>query len=438
MFAFSGAMLMIVITIVVEETIFAVLGCVGFAVLSCFSLRLYPLDPRVWFATLGGLYAFSYPIQTVLGIESGQLDAKAAAISAIFFLSVLGAMWLSAGVTSTPLKKRPNQRVAHSSAIKIVVLPLVLLAGSYVVVDSTLINLVGVSSKRDLWEISVGLPFSGFMAHVLLLTGACWILAVKEKSSAFLVALFVGMVAVYAWSSTGERDVLLKWVLMATFAWVARQWISVKLVVILGLCMVVVSPIMKDLGLIFGGSAIEFQRTQRLHHYVLGGEWASAGSNLEIILRNPALYEGLQLERFVADFARGFAPSGLFHGINTSSWYTEFYTPQVTGRDIPGIGFSLVAAMWIYGGVAGVISGGLIYGLVSWWLFRLSGKGALYMAAYFLYIPLSLWSIRGDMSFWLSAIFKQVFFPSLALMIVAWFLLAVSGGDQRVRPLRSR
>lgn len=415
---------MLGLSVLLGEPVFSVIGGLGLVVITVSTLRLYPLDPRVWFATLGGLYTFAYPLLTVLGFESGQFDAKAAAIAGVFFISVLTTMWVSSVAFRDPQSFGHRELPASGRALKLVAMPVLVAVAGYVVADATLIYSAGAESKRDLWDLDVGLPLSGLLSHVFLLLGAALVLVSKTRTRVVLVVALVASVVVYFWGATGERDVVFKWVLMALFAGVLRSWVSVRWVVIIGVLAVILGPITKDLGLFIGGGEIEFVRTKQLHVYILDQEWSAAGRNLEVILRDPALYEGKGMERFVEDFSRGLMPGALYSGVNTSSWYTESYTPFVTGREVPGIGFSMVGALWIYSGFLAVVLGGVVYGAVSWWFYRQVRKGALYASGYLLYVPLALWSLRGDISFWISSLIKQIFLPLLVLFLISLFLSA--------------
>lgn len=424
--SFVSAIVMIGISLASSNVLFSLLGSGLTALVSSILLKFNPLDPRVWFSTLGWLYLFAFSVQVTLGFDIGVLIVKTSAITSLFFLCALGAMWIGSAASKKSIATMTDRRKLAKGVVSIVALPVLISLSGALIVHAHFISLAGVTSKRELWEVDAGLPLAGLMSHILLLLGSWLILTSRNRVRAFWITVLVGTVAVYVWGFTGERDVVFKWTLIATFAWFLKDWINVRLILVIGFLMIAVAPIMKDLGVAFSGGDFELARTFNLYQNVLGGEWSAAGSNLDTILRNPSLYENLSLDRFLADLSRGVMPSGFFYGVNTSSWYTQSYTPVVTGRTIPGIGFSLVAACWMYASLIGVIIGGVVFGAVSWWFYRWSVRTPLYASAYFLYVPLALWSLRGDLSFWLSSIIKQVFLPAFLLLVVASFISQTS------------
>lgn len=419
-----------------SESGFSILLVALLPILSITFADYDPIDPRVWFPIFGGLYSFSFFVLHLFGVLVANDFGSGVFLGHIFLTSTIIAMW----ILSTLRPKRPLSFTLSESAIafpRLFIRLCVLLSFGlwlYVAADATLLSQVSAGGKRALKELGVGLPgvntaltWATFFYVILL-----WTFWTDARRRSLLIAL-VGLFVLYYWMGTGERDAILRWFMITAFLALYHKSVSLKFIYSAGALTLVLLPVMKDLGVLLVSDDVDFQRSKDLLVWIFRLEWRGAGENFDTLLVQENLYSGKGLELFMSDVVRGFLPGSLFSGSNTSGWYYQEYTPVVIGRTVNGLGFSYAGGWYIYANTLGVILGGCFFGVVCWCFFIASRKNLLVNSAYVIFVPMAIWSLRGDLSSFLSILTKQSLLPTLFAALVLISLKALAGqGSNRV------
>ncbi len=152
---------------------------------------------------------------------------------------------------------------------------------------------------------------------------------------------------------------------------------------------------------------------------VLGSEFRSASENLGFLLealreRSDIMWNQTSVGELMTPFYPGFLldrediPS-------LSSWFTREFFPR-TYETGGGVGFSLVAQGYLDFGWAGVVWLFLLVGLLIRLMYAVSGSSIAGRAAYAMFIPIALYSIRQSTAPLISQSLKHV----LLTLILVW------------------
>lgn len=405
-----------------------VVGLIGLTSMSAASWS--PLDPRVWFSVFGWLYCFSFLLWGLLtGTEVSEFDSVFM-LGLVFYLASLSALWLFSMLAplgrQLPTQMSMKRLTAPGHLLLFSVLAVLL---AYATTDGILIMQTGISDKRVINHGDFGLPAAKTIVNWALIVFSFIIISSRNKKKSFWLAIIVGCFAFSYWGMTGQRDVIYKFVLVLSFSLIASSQLRLKWVYLSGVIAVLSVTLTKDLGVAFIERDFSANRVLEGYVGVLGQEWSAAGRNMSLLLQNKDFYEGAGLERLSADIGRGMLPGVFLEVNNTNTWYFAEYLPATTGRQEPGLGFSLHGAFYVYGGVAGVFIGSLVLGALYWISFRAAFKNTLWMSGYIMIVSLSIWALRGDVSYVISSYLKQAF----PILMVLWFFSKIPGVFGRVR-----
>lgn|GEM_PF-4821926 len=154
----------------------------------------------------------------------------------------------------------------------------------------------------------------------------------------------------------------------------------------------------------------------------LAGEPRSAAQNFNTMIGY--IYEKGYLGggAFFNDFMSIFIFKSIFYFENSLNWFNGFFYPELVSSG-GGVGYSLIANIYSYQGVAWVLGFFFIFVLLLLMLRRLSFTSPYILFFYFSCIPIVIYSMRGDISILFGLVLRNVF-PVFAL----WMSCFLFGG----------
>jgi hypothetical protein len=148
---------------------------------------------------------------------------------------------------------------------------------------------------------------------------------------------------------------------------------------------------------------------------LFSGEFLSASRNLETVLNSSSdKVEGLRL--YAQDIINVF-PSILVEASNGVTWFNKkFYAGQFLRGE--GEGFGVTAEAIVSLGYLGVPVVFCVLGVLFWKSYAVSFRSKIFLASYSLYIPYTLYAIRGDLSYFFSPLLNHIAIPVFLLVCV--------------------
>lgn len=148
---------------------------------------------------------------------------------------------------------------------------------------------------------------------------------------------------------------------------------------------------------------------------VFGGEFATSTNNFETLLENRGIWEFENGEGFIRDVAHSIIPSFLYHVDTASQWYNKKFNLRFS--DGYGAGFSLLAEGYLQWGYFGVFFISVFLMIIIHALYFFSNRTIYGLASYIFMVSLIAYAMRGDMSFVISPLIKQVLFSYVIIRI---------------------
>ncbi|WP_369048784.1 O-antigen polymerase [Tenacibaculum sp. UWU-22] len=213
----------------------------------------------------------------------------------------------------------------------------------------------------------------------------------------------------------GERDVLLTIVLilMLIFYFIKKPS-KIRVIVYLGVAIFLI-PITSQLKAIFTRNTKP--NSENVFIRIFSGEFLSSGRNYETILKYSNAWDYFYGESLLNDIKRSIVPPFIYEFKNSVHWFnSNFFT---NGFNLGyGIGFSYLAEGYINFGYFGIILWYFFLMIVVTYLYNSSYKSILGLAIYLLMLPNLIYLQRGDFSYLVSPLFKQVLFFYILLTLI--------------------
>lgn len=240
----------------------------------------------------------------------------------------------------------------------------------------------------------------------------------KEKfdKKFILFQLFIALVVIFI---AGERDFFMRLILilLIMYSLLIRKIPGIKLM-IYGFIGMISLSIFQNLKNIFLKKQIESVGSSNVLESILGGEFASAGRNLQILVQNGMDSIFINNNTFFTDIKFTFTNLPFINGdvVTPTSWFNNtFYFDYVQRGG--GKGFSLIGEGYINGGYLGVAVWFIILALIVRYVYKKSTRNYVWFVAYLLIIPLSIYCLRADFAIYFSHILKYIVIP-LSILIV--------------------
>lgn len=345
--------------------------------------------PYVWYLGAHTLYHTAYPILYFLNLRtnrgySGE-PLLMAAVAALVFVMVIPGNHNSGEIISKPSGySAMNRKLLHTLTIVITV-------------SAFAIKALGYANKKEVYSSSSF--FSAVLSIVLIYINvftieSCFSLCVGDKIDKPLTAeILIATLSITLF--TGERDLLLRLLLVLILMFFYFGKISKKSLTILLIGFVFLIPLSWQFKYYFlSGQITERDYSNGLESIIynfLSGEFESASRNLQNLVNNKEITYGIMGGKtFISDITRvvGYAP------YSSLRWHqSTFYANSSTGQ-----GFTLIGEGYINFGYWGIVIVYLIVGLILRYLYLNCRNNIYTLFMYINSIPIFIYANRADLS----------------------------------------
>lgn len=366
------------------------------------------LHPYFWFSGFFCLYSIAYPLMRANGYGSVSYTKEVMVLQLVALFTLL--------VVVTPeshLKLEQIDTTKFQDGIGILnkliyalLLAVLALATFYVIRG-------GFGGKSEIY--ASGNPILTFAFRCPLILTLVYAMSVvsnyiKQRKLPVKEMLISTVALLLITLFSGERDFVFRFLLVNIFILWLFRLLKLKHLFVLVPLLILLIPLSHVYKYYFVGGGMHGQGSDSLLYSLLSGEFESASRNLQILINDGAQTNGMMgFFLLLKEIASSVIP-----GIqSTQSWFNERYFP---GRSVQ-YGFSLVGDGYLMGGIPGIILVFVLIGLLIRWFYRNSTKNLYWLASYFYFATVIIYSIRGDFSTILAAIVKQIGLVVLILYI---------------------
>lgn len=374
------------------------------------------LYPFVWLSPAFIIYNISVYVFELMGIKDSPtypiiLNSLFIAICTLFFYCA----FFIRQVRISRLKENflTEKRIGIVKNIMIVL-------GSYLLLSIFLFLRSGFSSKLEM-NLHGGIFGFGIVSRWFTLLFILYVIYKTGIEGIFPYITVLGAVILTILLSLfiGERDIFLM-IMMGAFL-VHYNFFKAKFLktfpfVVLGLASVVVLGQFRQITNLDEDHLSDFGE-KTLPEMIFGAEFGASAHNFEVILENEYFWEFQNGKGLIQDIEAAFIPSFIMPVKTPSKIYNEQFNSRMS--DGYGAGYSYLAEGYQQWGYIGVFVWTLLLIIITHGLYIKSHKTIFGFAAYIFMIALIIYAMRGDLSYVISPLFKQVFISYLIL----YFLL---------------
>lgn len=264
----------------------------------------------------------------------------------------------------------------------------------------------GYTSKMDT-NLNGGLPGLGFVSRLFIFFYISYMIYTVHVNGRFPIKVFVFAILITLSISLfiGERDIFLFVVLCSFLVFYYYFRPSFKKVALIAVICLTLEPILGVTKQITNKEEIGIFQVN-LVVGVFKGEFFSSGHNIEVLLANRGQWEHQYGMALLNDVMRAILPPTFFPVQNSTGWFNSHFN----GRAYMGygMGFSYIGEGYLQGGYYGVVIWTIFLALIVHILYGYSQKGLLGLSIYIFMIPTFIYAMRGDLSYILSPLVKQV------------------------------
>lgn len=223
----------------------------------------------------------------------------------------------------------------------------------------------------------------------------------------------------------GERDILFSYLIILIMVYSFFNGNRIKRVYLFSIILILMIPVLGEYKNLFTKTNFNEIDYGNIFVLILNGEFRSAGFNIDYILNN--FDESWRYgSSIIFDLLRSIVPGFIYEFNNSVGWYNKTYHPNIVA-DGRGYGFSLSAEGYINFGYVGVFLWYVIVGSMIAFVYNNANKNTISLSAYFVSIPMFIYSIRGDLSTLLSPLFKAILIPIFIFIFIDMFIKRLSG-----------
>ena len=366
--------------------------------------------PDFYFVLVFSLYGLSYYVLQEAGVIPRQ--EVHLFVARVHFLA-LSCFMIGATGKSAKIRKLPAKMyVKYAFPTSVLLIPLLLLALFHIYAALSTGDFTSKSDIVDSRSTAIGLRLGPIYVPITLLLGMLYLRGLLVESARTWIPIFLALALGLALLSVaGERDVLLRFVIVFAFIWNAvRARINVGLALSGFLALLLAMPVLQA----FKGFVLSTVNVYEFSLYsILGGEFKASARAFADILNN---WRGFMLgETFWWDAKRVVLPS-VFSGEvkSTTGWFNyELLAIQGSGR-----GFSLVGEMYLNFGLPAVILGFVLMGRIVKAMYIRQSNGVFWLLGYSVFATVLLYSIRGDLATLIGSPLKLIVLPILLIIIM--------------------
>ncbi len=367
------------------------------------------IHPLCWFAIFSFVYYCSYAVLYGLGIYVTYGYSKEPLLLEWFALSAVTLILpkdevsyqeIASLSTSFLLPKKGN-------LIKVAMIG----SSLYIVAALVLIETGGFSNKNAIYasgDVFIRGAFYAADFVTILYAYYLTLYLIKSGDREKIWIVIVPTIVFLFGMLTGERNYMFSIALEITLLLLAFKRITpAKVLFILGVGLLLFPLTSAYKYFFLSGGVSQFASNDYLYQ-MLGGEFASAGRNLQILVNNGC--EGcFGVESIANEVIRCFVDTGY----SCQLWFSNTFmsNPSVM------YGFTIVGEGYVHGGIIGVAIVACIEGAIARLLYKASRKSIFFLTVYIYMVPIIIYASRADLANIISPLWKYALLTVLLIMI---------------------
>ncbi|WP_027326257.1 O-antigen polymerase [Bacteroides pyogenes] len=373
------------------------------------------LYPYVWLSPFLFLYGTSVFILDVLGVRTTAFPTE---ILNCVFTSIVTLYF--GCVLFIKQKHVPSVNLGFLERESVVLLRrVVIILGVVLLLYIPLFLASGYTSKMET-NLNGGLYGFGIVSRAFILMYIVYMIFIGTKSKIFDYSIAIKALVITLLISLflGERDVFFSICLSTFVIYYYFKKPSIKVMSIFAGIAIVLVPILGMTKQITNKDSVEFDQ-QAIIEGIFQGEFLSSGHNIEVLLVNKNSWDFQYGKSLVNDILRVVVPSSIVKVDNSTGWYNKRYNLRIDEGF--GAGFSYVGEGYLQAGYCGIVIWILILLFIIKKLYLKHLETVFGFSAYVFMIGLIIYAMRGDLSYVISPLVKQVLFGYLFIRLLYKF-----------------
>lgn len=380
--------------------------------LACFvPIKIANFDifhPYCWFSGLFFIYSVSYPLLYLAGYGVYGYN------KVILLYQLLGLM-IALIIISPKSVFVDREKALDRFAVNTGVLNrlVYIFMAAVVVVGAFYIRRRGFANKSQIYS-NTGILMKIVFRMPLIISILCpFLIFDKYKKTKRIPVkdILVALLSIMTLTAlSGERDLLFRFVLILGLILFYIGVIKRRHFIIIFPLAILSFPLSAIYKYYFLSGDVAAKKQYGIWYSFLTSDFNAASQNLQYLVDKHNTKGLVGWGRFVKDILSIFLPQ--FQSL--TSWYNKTYFPNSKS----GKGFTLVGEGYVIGGVWGIIVVFVIAGLIIRFFYRNSQKSIWFFSAYLYFIPLIIYSIRGDLSTIYAGVIKQIVVVELLIFIL--------------------
>lgn len=364
-------------------------------------------NPMIWYLGALTVYSIGYPLLYVLGIDVTKglslIPLRWCWIAYISFI-----LSFDCSDTCVLPDSQNNYSWMNRGFFKV----FIWISCVFVLSSIAMIRRAGYQNKGEIY--SEGNIYINFAFSMIYIIQTLYVLQmqINYKLNNLIenkkLMIFVGSVSMLLTMFSGERDILIRFLVITMFSLYINHSITKKGIAILLVLLIILLPITGMLKYYFLssqiGNVLRIDSIKSVISTLLVGEFESASKNLQILANDKYNSVGaLGGITYISDITRifGYAPFSALIWFNS-----KYYLGSRVGH-----GFTIVGEGIINFGVVGIIFNFLIISALLSYLYKNRYKNVICSTIYIQMIPVMVYSTRADFANILAPLFRQILLP---------------------------
>lgn len=384
------------------------------------------LHPYTWFIPFLLLYSTSSAILILngsneyLGQDGLNQTLEMSWIALIVFVTVVG----SRRIEINPRKVNFSGKVLISKFIYWLSYLFIVIMILYIIASGS-VNKADISMDNSMF-ITLGM----YGIHYFILSMTIIIinqinLKKKKNNLMILSALILSIMVIFI---AGERDFLLRIIIVLILVYnIFVEKIPTLKLMLMGTSGVFLISFLQKFKNFLITSDTRGLKSDSIIEGVLGGEFISAGRNLQVLVQSDMSYYFSSNPTILKDlrFALENLPFFKTSVVTPTKWFNEtfYYNYLMQGG---GKGFTLIGEGYINWGYLGVAFIFVLLGLTINFFYRKSAENTNWLIAYIILIPNTVYILRADYGIYLSIILKYILMPILLIIVLEKILREIA------------
>lgn len=275
---------------------------------------------------------------------------------------------------------------------------------------------IGYTSKKEM-NLDGGLPLYGIISRLYFIIYAVYLTYYCHINRKLPYVLVISSLVITLGSALiiGERDVFLTVCLLTFLVYYYHFKVSFKKVIFLGIIGMMTVAVLQTTKQITNKDEVNLP-VDNMFEATVGGEFATSGSNLNVLLTNKSSWKYQYGEAIINDVHRSLIPDFISKQDNTARWFNQMFNSHLESGY--GMGFTYIGEGYVQFGYIGVVVWSIILGVIVLFLYRKAQKHIYGFVAYIYMMGMVLYAMRGDLSYVISPLVKQVLLTYFLLLLL--------------------